>query len=196
MARSYLSFTFALATASAMLFGVGATLVSAQPAQPEQERLIVRRQLRRGTPEVQDAANLVLGPTHDMVAAIKKLEDAARKNPKLPSAHVLMYSILSLQGVNQPAAARFQLEVAIKETPNDPEPYIILGNFAMQERRIWRGVAKAFEKANRYWPTTRTRTARILLQRADLERHCPGGGSPRGLERRRDSPPRSTEADE
>ena len=38
--------------------------------------------------------------------------------------------------MNQPNLARYQLEEAIKTTPSDPEPYVILGNIALQERRI------------------------------------------------------------
>ena len=77
-------------------------------------------------------------------AATKLLETAARKYPELPSAHVLLYQILAQ--VNQPAAARFQLEVAINTEPHDPEPYIILGNIALQERRIYEG-SRDYDKA-------------------------------------------------
>ena len=92
MARSFLSFTFALATATLILLGAGATPTSAQPQLPKLPR---RPSQAKQYPEVQEAVQLLLGPTHDMRAAIKVLEDAARKYPELPSAHVLMYQILA-----------------------------------------------------------------------------------------------------
>ena len=55
-----------------------------------------------------------------------------------------MYQILAQ--LNQAAPSRFELEVAIHTTPNDPEPYIILGNIALQDRRVFEAT-KDFEKA-------------------------------------------------
>ena len=45
-----------------------------------------------------------------------------------------MYQILTQ--LADPATARLQLDEAIKSNPNDPEPYVILGNLALQERRV------------------------------------------------------------
>jgi tetratricopeptide (TPR) repeat protein len=155
MARSFFSFTFALATATLILLGVGATPASAQPKLPETPTVPVKQ---NKYPEMQEAFQLLLGPTHDMAGAIKLLKEAARKYPELPSAHVLMFQILASNVVNQPAAARFQLEQAINETPNDPEPYIILGSIALQERRIFeatKDLDTAKEKLATYTNTDR-----------------------------------------
>lgn len=130
MARSFLSFTFALATATAILFGTGATPASAQSATPTTPSAAPAQ---KKYPEAQEALQLLLGK-RDMPGAIKLLEKASRTYPELPAAHVLMYQILAQ--LNQPNAARFELEVAIKTNPSDPEPYVILGNIALQERRV------------------------------------------------------------
>jgi len=131
MARLFLSFTFALATATVILFGAGATSASAQPAVTPTTPATSPAQKKY--PEAQEALQLLIGK-RDMPGAIKLLENAARKYPELPSAHVLMYQILAQ--LNQPNAARFELEVEIKTNPSDPEPYVILGNIALQERRV------------------------------------------------------------
>ncbi|MGO9112431.1 MAG: tetratricopeptide repeat protein [Thermoguttaceae bacterium] len=147
MARSFLSFTLALATATLILFGVGANRASAQP-KPDTPTPPTKQSKY---PEVQEAFQLLIGPKHDLAGAIKLLKDAARKYPELPSAHVLMSQFLGPNMLNQPAAARFQLEQAINETPNDPEPYIILGSIAMQERRVFEA-SQDFDKAKQLLP--------------------------------------------
>ena len=131
MARSFLSFTFALAAATLMLFGAGAMPATAQTGTATPGSGTSKQ---KQYPEVQEAAQLLVGPKHDMAGAIKILEAAARKYPELPSAHVLMYQILAQ--LNQGNAARFELERAVHAAPNDPEPYVILGNIALQEKRV------------------------------------------------------------
>ncbi len=135
MARSFLSFPSALAIATLIVLGAGANPGLAQPQPPPSKQ--PEPESKPTYPEVQQAVQALLGPTHDMPTAVKLLTDAARKYPELPSAHVLLYQILAQ--VNRPADARFQLEVAINTEPHDPEPYIILGNIALQERRIYEG---------------------------------------------------------
>jgi tetratricopeptide (TPR) repeat protein len=55
-----------------------------------------------------------------------------------------MYQFLAQ--LNQAPAARFQLELAIHSSPSDPEPYVILGNIALQERRVFEAT-QDFDKA-------------------------------------------------
>lgn len=59
---------------------------------------------------------------------------AFSNNPKLPPPGVLM-SMLWLS-VNQLQAARGELEQTVIEHPEDPEPYLMLGDLAFQERRV------------------------------------------------------------
>ena len=61
-------------------------------------------------------------------------ERAYSNNPKLPPPGVLM-SMLWLS-VNQMQAARGELEQTVIEHPTDPEPYLMLGDLAFQERRV------------------------------------------------------------
>jgi tetratricopeptide (TPR) repeat protein len=69
----------------------------------------------------------------DYRGALKLLEDAARKDPSLASPHMIMYGWLAKA---RPDLARHELDRAIESNPNDPEPYVILGELALQDRRI------------------------------------------------------------
>jgi tetratricopeptide (TPR) repeat protein len=62
------------------------------------------------------------------------LERAFSNNPKLPPPGVLM-SMLWLS-VNQLQAARGELEQTVIDHPADPEPYLMLGDLAFQDRRV------------------------------------------------------------
>ena len=144
MARSFLSSISALAAAAGILLRAGASPAFAQPLAPSLPASSAPEPVQIKYPEVQEALQLLLGPAHDMAGAIKFLEVSAKKYPELPTAHVVLYQVLSQ--LNQPGPARFQLEIAVNTSPNDPEAYIILGNIALQERRIWEA-SQDFEKA-------------------------------------------------
>ncbi len=137
MARSLLSFTLALGAAT--LIGAVAIPASAQPKAPETS---AAAPAQKKYPEAQEALDL-LGK-RNYPAALDKLKIASRKYPELPSEHVLMHSIFAQ--LNQANLARNELEQAVKETPSDPEPYVILGNIALQERRLAEA-ALDFDKA-------------------------------------------------
>jgi tetratricopeptide (TPR) repeat protein len=62
------------------------------------------------------------------------LERAKSTNPKLPPPGVMM-AMLWLS-VNQLVPARAELEDTAVKFPTDPEPYLMLGDLAFQERRI------------------------------------------------------------
>ena len=72
------------------------------------------------------------------------LERAKSNNPKLPPPGVMM-AMLWLS-VNQLAPARAELEDTSVKFPADPEPFLMLGDLAFQERRIT-DAAVLFEKA-------------------------------------------------
>jgi len=75
----------------------------------------------------------------------RALMDRARSNnPKLPPTGVMM-SILWLS-VNQLAPARAELEDTVVKVAGDPEPYLLLGDLAFQDRRIT-DAGVLFEKA-------------------------------------------------
>jgi len=72
------------------------------------------------------------------------MERARSANPKLPPPGVMM-SMLWL-AVNQASQARAELDDTIVKFPGDPEPYLMLGDLAFQERRIT-DAGVLFEKA-------------------------------------------------
>lgn len=62
------------------------------------------------------------------------LERARNNNPKLPPSGVMM-AMLWLSA-NQLPAARAELEETVIKFAGDPEPYLMLGDLAFQERRV------------------------------------------------------------
>jgi tetratricopeptide (TPR) repeat protein len=62
------------------------------------------------------------------------LERARSQNPKLPPPGVMM-AVLWLSA-NQLQPARAELEDTVLKQPGDPEPYLMLGDLAFQDRRI------------------------------------------------------------
>jgi tetratricopeptide (TPR) repeat protein len=127
MAYSLRSSSFALITTTVIVLAAAATPAFAQPMLPAMPSATPKP---KQYPELKEALQrlkeLGTGPLWS--------SGPQRPNPELPSAHVLMYQILS--EMNQTNAARFELEVAVHEGRSDPEPYVILGNLALSERRI------------------------------------------------------------
>jgi tetratricopeptide (TPR) repeat protein len=147
MTRSFLSFTLSLATATLVLFVAGTSPAVAQPMPPgtPSARPSAVPKPKQYPAELQPVVDALR--KHDYARAFKKLDGLGMgKLQPLPSAHVLMYQILSDPQINQPIAARAQLEEAVRSTPDDLEPNIILGNIALQEGRIAEATMD-FEKA-------------------------------------------------
>ena len=80
----------------------------------------------------------------DIDGCLAMLERARSLNPQLPPPGVMM-AVLWLS-VNQLQPARAELEATAVRFPQDPEPYLMLGDIAFQERRITES-AVLFEKA-------------------------------------------------
>jgi tetratricopeptide (TPR) repeat protein len=80
----------------------------------------------------------------DIDGCLAVLERARTQNPKLPPPGVMM-AMLWLS-VNQLQPARAELENAAVRFPKDPEPYLMLGDLAFQERRVTES-AVLFDKA-------------------------------------------------
>lgn len=106
-------------------------------------------------PEVENAFKLLDDGKFD--EGVAELREAARENPNLPSMYVMMYRVLAaanqpkpvsdtpgpamvrpsaLDAGVKPQTARSWLEKAVVTTPKDPEPWLLLGEIAMQENRI------------------------------------------------------------
>ena len=153
MSRSFLSFILALASATALLLGAGASPASAQgpkdsTAKPNKEY-----------PEVKEALQRLA--VRDIKGAEKLLIIASQRYPELPSAYVMLYQIFAQ--MNQPNAARLQLETAVRKTPSDPEPCVILGNIALQERRVFEATSD-LEKANQLLASYKSDTRKGAIE--------------------------------
>ena len=72
------------------------------------------------------------------------LKAARQKDGKIPPDGVLMAQMLYT--ANQPGLARAELERTVKEEPSDPEPYLLFGEVAFQQRRF-ADAELAFRKA-------------------------------------------------
>lgn len=88
-----------------------------------------------------------IGPQHrDVALAIEEfrkgaflearnlLKEAIKKDPTLPPDGVMMARMLFT--ANQLALARQELERTVAEAPTDPEPYLIFGELAFQQRHF------------------------------------------------------------
>jgi len=98
------------------------------------------------------------------------LERAKSTNPKLPPPGVMM-AMLWLS-VNQLVPARAELEDTAVKFPADPEPYLMLGDLAFQERRITDS-AVLFDKATQLTVAFTENPKR----KRDFDIRCNAGGS-------------------
>ena len=148
MARSFRSFTLALAATTVWLGGTALWAQSAPSESPQQK-------------DLQEALNLLQQNRYP--EAIKKLEAAKRKYPELSSPHVMMYNWA--KQLNQANNARRELELAVRDRPNDPETFLILGDIALNEGRIAEAALdldKAKQLVEKY--STNTDRKKVLQQ--------------------------------
>lgn len=80
----------------------------------------------------------------DILGAKQFLENAKRKDPKLPPVGVMLAKMYGL--TNNGAAVRPALEQSIDEDPNDPEPYLLLAESTLQANQTIEADA-LYEKA-------------------------------------------------
>jgi tetratricopeptide (TPR) repeat protein len=81
------------------------------------------------TPEEADA--IALFNRHDFDGALKRLKEAAKKNPDSPPAQVLMARLCAQAGLA--AGMRNSLEQATVEAPTDPEAYLEMGDILLRD---------------------------------------------------------------
>jgi tetratricopeptide (TPR) repeat protein len=74
--------------------------------------------------------------SRDIDGATRWLEKAVKNHPELSlsPAHILLAQLFAR--ANQPAALRTALEKAVINSPSDPEAYVIMGDFALQDHRV------------------------------------------------------------
>ncbi len=73
------------------------------------------------------------------------LKETRAKKPQLPPEGVIMAQLMV--AINQGLAARGELERTILADPKDPEPYLVFGDLAFQNRQVTES-SLCFEKAN------------------------------------------------
>jgi tetratricopeptide (TPR) repeat protein len=81
----------------------------------------------------------------DVEGALKLLKEAAKKDPDLAPPQIVMAEFFSQ--VKYLAGLRNALEQATLEDPNDPEAYVLMGDFAMNDRRFTEAEL-LYQKAN------------------------------------------------
>ncbi len=135
MSRSFLSFTSALAAAALISLGSGAAPASAQAPSPSGSGSTAAKAPSEQEKAQREAFQGLLNDGN-IPKAIEALKKVTRQYPELPSAYVMVFQFLAQPQLNKQALARGVLELAVKETPHDPETFIILGSIAMQERRV------------------------------------------------------------
>ncbi len=70
----------------------------------------------------------------DFDGARMKLNDAMKDHPKWPPAELILAKLMA--AANQGGAARAELEKCVKNSPDDPEAYVVFGETALNERRF------------------------------------------------------------
>ena len=84
------------------------------------------------SPEIQAAEALL--NAGDIAGARKKLAEAQEKDPRLAAPGVILARAYLAQ--KQVPQARAELEEVVAKSPQDPEPYALLGELAWRERRV------------------------------------------------------------
>lgn len=92
-----------------------------RPAQGDQQQIT----------EIRDAMERF--QNRDIAGALAMLQSAVKKHPELPPPQIIMaqFSIAA----NQPAMVLSWLRKAVREAPNDPEAFVMLGQHALSNRR-------------------------------------------------------------
>jgi tetratricopeptide (TPR) repeat protein len=98
----------------------------------------------------------------DFDGALKLLKEAAKKDSNLPPAQMIMVELFAQ--ANLPMGVRNALDRATFDSPDDPEAYIVMGDFALRERRITEAALlyqKARELASKF---NKSRKRKELLE--------------------------------
>jgi len=101
--------------------------------------------------------------------ALKKIEEAVKKNPKLSPPKVILAKLIQRAA---PQQAKLYLEQAVTESPDHPDGYLTLGEWALNEGRATEAIfdsAKAMELPN--VSNDQKKTARQILAGAYEQRH-------------------------
>ena len=126
VARTILGMTFFAAGLALAAPALGQTLLKPGDAGDAAAKAPQKMQ------EIEDAVGFF--QKGDIESAEKSMAEAAKKNPDLPPMEVLM-SQLCYQFKLGPLMLNY-LEKAVQKNPDDPEAYLQLGEFDLQQRRV------------------------------------------------------------
>ncbi len=138
--RCFTMAAFALATAA--IIG---------PARPADAQVTPETLIGKSVSDISDAISkpideaITLFKNRQFDDARNKLKATCQANPQLPPAGVIMAQMFV--AANQGLAARGELERCVLNTPNDPEPYLVFGDLAFQNRQVTES-GLCFDKAN------------------------------------------------
>jgi len=114
-----------------------------------QESDVATEQLTSKYPKFQEVTNAFLQGNFEEAEAL--LKEAKTLHPELPPAGVLIGSLYAR--ANSAMAARTSYEKAVRDEPDDPEPYVVFGENAVRQRRFTDAAllfGKAMEVCNAY----------------------------------------------
>jgi tetratricopeptide (TPR) repeat protein len=110
-------------------------------------------------PEVEEAWELF--KQRDVNGALKLLKKVTKKNQDIPPAQIYLAEFFLR--ANAGAQAQAALEQATIDSPDDPQPYYIMGSFALRDRRV--ATARLlFEKADSLLPKVSSAKRKKLLE--------------------------------
>jgi len=120
----------------AILFGLAISLIAAMPklalAQPTVESLTGSSDVGPHYQDVEDAIRRF--QARDLEGARRLLEEARKKSPQLAPVSLMIAQLLYNSGQRSQAVG--ELERAVKADPDDPEPYVLMGDISYGEGRI------------------------------------------------------------
>ena len=192
MARSFLSFTFALATATLILLGAGAT-PAVGPANAVWFWFYCYTAGREEVPRSQERPSNYLVNTRDMPSDHQEAE-RGRAEISRTSLGTRVDVSDSRSTMNQPAAAQFRVgsgRPRIRPAIRNPMSFSATSpcRSGGSPRRRWTST-----RPNSCWPSTRTTKRKPAMEQQVLSGIASRGGSQRGLEGGRVAPAGPAEA--
>jgi tetratricopeptide (TPR) repeat protein len=124
--------TSAIGAVAAVLVAVCAGLtVSQSAAEPMVEDDILNIPSEAASQKQSPSDALTLFKARDYEGSLRLWQEAAAKNLDMPPAQLIMAQLYAQ--ANMLGDCRNALEQAVHESPNDPEPYIFMANFALRD---------------------------------------------------------------
>ena len=128
--------TTRLAGRAALLLGMGWLVVGMSTVAPAQ--VTVQTLIGRAVTDDSHASEITSAITRfrdrDVDGCRAMLERVHADDPKVPPPGVMMATLWL--SVKQAAAARAELDQTVTKFPEDPEPYLVLGDLAFQDRMV------------------------------------------------------------